>query len=392
MFLLMCLGMVGVTWAVEVISIDINGYDPNAPAYIGEAAVPGATQWIAYCGGWGVPAGSSRSADLAKYGTIQPSTYARQVWVGDSGINHGYVYGTGLMDDGFEKSAGAIADPNLYLWGRDAYGGTFDMYVYGQQAGSFTVVAGTFNQTKTVSGSVPAGQFVENGNYVVFPNIQIGDPNGCRIYYTNTLNGIQLVSLKQPKAIVASTDPNSNVIDARQYDVARDINSRGNQSYGPDMGSGTGGTVNYLDQGEYMVYDITVGPGQEGQYSLAARVQTNIDNNAANLTMYLDGKAIPGGTLTYPADMSGAFNLTNTVTINLFEGSHTLKWAAETSNIYFNIASLYPVYMGPISFASCDEVFFYGLNLPGDANKDCRVDLTDLLLIAAEWTNDYNPF
>ncbi|MCK5173314.1 MAG: hypothetical protein KAR47_07975, partial [Planctomycetes bacterium] len=105
------MGIAPMALAVEVISVDINNFT-NDTVYAGEAAVPGATQWVAYYGDWGIPLGSPRSADLADTVTVQPSTYAEQVWLGDPG-DHGYISGVGdgLLDDGFFNDGSGTSDP-----------------------------------------------------------------------------------------------------------------------------------------------------------------------------------------------------------------------------------------------------------------------------------------
>lgn len=392
----MLMGIVSVASAVEVISIDINNFN-NGTAYTGEAAVPGATDWIAFNGGWGVPMGSPRSADLRYLSDANdiPGTYAEQVWFGDPG-GHGYFSGTGdgLLDDGFvNDGSSSPADPEVaFIDGfPGAYGGTFDVYIYSNSEGTFTlkddpgdpnfpagVVIGTASTTGTTSG------FVEGENYVLFPNVSIADPNQITLVYSNELAGIQLVSTKAtPVSIVASSDPNDNLIDARNYDVAYDTNDRTTEitRYGPDLGD----VVYYLNTGEYMEYDISVDAANEGQYSIAAGVGTQY--GPANLSLYLDG--VLHNTLTYIQTGDDSVNATNAATVNLFEGNHTLKWAAETSQVYFNVVDLRISHLGGISVADCAELQKYPDQiLIADINNDCRVDLDDLLLLVAEWTEN----
>ena len=382
-------GVAAMASADEVISIDINNYG-NDTAYTGEAAIAGATEWRAYYGGWGTPVGSPGTADLAVKGDIQASTYEEQVWVGDQG-GHDYIsgLGDGLLDDGFINNS-ATKDPNFVfvngVGGTDAgaYSGTFDVYVYGNSEGSFTlvdpngVVLGTDSVTGTTTG------FVEGENYVVFPDITIAEPDTILLKYSNELNGIQLVSKKEPFAIIASIDPNDNLLDARNYDVAYDTNARGTveqTNYGPDLGDG----VHYLDTGEYMEYEIVVDAANEGEYEVSALVVTQ--HGAANISLYVDG--VQHGILEHVKTGDGSYNVTTAAAVNLFEGTHTLKWAAETNAIYFGILELYVTHLGDISINDCDEVKMYGLVPAGDINGDCRVDITDLELLANEWTENY---
>jgi hypothetical protein len=373
---------------VEVISIDINGYGSTA-AYSGEAAVAGATEWVAYDSGWGIPAGSPRSADLAKDGTVQPSTYAEQVWIGDSGIDHNYVYGegTGLLDDGFV----ATGEPNLVLYGGGAYGGTFDVYIYGNSAGVFKLTdANDVNPAViaegSVTGTVTPGVFAEGINYVRFENITIS--NRVLLWYSNELNGIQLVSTKHTPKIINpdSTDPNDYSILATAWDVAYDTNARGGEStlYGPDQG----GAIYFIDNGEYMEYDIWIDEAYEGQYALSADVGTQW--GPAEMTVYLKDKTGSLGTLTAPQQASGVHE-TTAVTVNLLAGLHTIKWAAESNNIFFDLVRLKLNYLGPVVLTDCAEVKAYGLQPAGDINGDCRVDMMDLEALAAEWTESNDP-
>ncbi|MCK5564928.1 MAG: carbohydrate-binding protein [Planctomycetes bacterium] len=380
------MGIAPMALAVEVISVDINNFT-NDTVYAGEAAVPGATQWVAYYGDWGIPLGSPRSADLADTVTVQPSTYAEQVWLGDPG-DHGYISGVGdgLLDDGFFNDGSGTSDPSVVFVGNiaGAYGGTFDVCVYGNSEGTFTLKEGdAVIETATITGTTTG--FVEGENYALFQDISLADPNSITLVYSNELNGIQLVSTKAtPVPIIASADPNTNVIDARDYDVAHDTNNRSGEQtlYGPDIGS----VVFYLDEGEYMEYDIAVDAANQGLYEITANVGT--EWGPANLSLYLDG--VLHGTLTFPQTGDKTINATNAATVNLFEGNHTLKWAAETSQIYFNVVELKIVYLGDISLTDCAELSGYPDQvLIGDINNDCRVGLDDLLLLTSEWTENY---
>jgi hypothetical protein len=379
---LLSLGVAGLASAVEVINIDLNGYE-NEAAYTGTAAFDdGGTPWHAFYGGWGTAMGSPRSKDLiAGGGTAGPSTYARQVWIGDAG-DHGYVSGTGLLDDGFVKSIGASHDPNVTLMGRGAYGGVFDVYVYGNTAGSFTLLEndGKTQTTKGVTGTT-AG-FVEGENYVIFSAVSIGEPNAVLITYSNQINAIQLVSLKEPVAV-----SDGIVIDARNYDVAYDTNARtgpGSNQWGPDIGV----YVHYLDRNEYMDYDITVDAASQGQYEIAMGVTTNW--SAMSVDLYLDGILL--GTVTSPqrSGDNAVYVTDNAVVANLFEGSHILKWKTSTA-VYGDIVDLRFTYLSEITMETCEDVYTYGLNLAGDITGDCRVDIEDLAVVAADWARNNDP-
>ncbi|MBN1125107.1 MAG: hypothetical protein JXA82_08870 [Sedimentisphaerales bacterium] len=400
MNLLLCLALVGWTSAVEVINIDINGYGDDT-AYVGEGAyLDGGTEWIAYYGGWGVALGSQRTANLINQGTINPSypdqpgqgfagTYAEQVWIGDDGLGHDYSDGSALLDDGFVNitGAGGLNDPNIAFFGQGAYGGTFDMYVYGNSAGTFTIADGNdIIDSNSVTGTVSG--FVEGQNYVIFRNVPLGNPNMIRLYYTNEINGIQLVSTKEPFAILPSTDPNNNMIDARNYDEAFDTNARGSVTepettyYGPDIGT----YVHYLDTGEYMEYDITVDSAQ-GQYNLTADFVTYW--GAAELRVYLDGILLGTLTQTHHDQDGSVYRSVESLPVNLFEGDHTLRW--ENTELYFDVVSLQFEYVKEITLDTCSDVYLYGLEPAGDVNEDCIVDIQDLAEMAAVWTVNYDP-
>lgn len=388
-FLLLCLGIVGSASAVEVINIDINNYG-NESAYDGQGAYPGGADWIAYYGGWGVPVGSQRSAGLVEQGAgAFPGTYAEQVWIGDPG-GHGYIgSGNTLLGDGFVNgnpriSGATLDDPNIAFMGEGAYGGDFDIYVYGNTAGEFMLaddqtILGTLSVTGTTNG------FVEGENYVVFENVPLGNPNMIRLYYTNEINGIQLVSRKAPFAVIPSADPNDNLIDARNYDVAYDTNARGGEItiYGPDLGS----YVHYLDTGEFMIYDIIIDAAAEGQYDLSADFVTYW--GAAALNMYVDNIPVGRLTQTQHNEDNMVYRSVENLRINLFQGAHELMWA--NTELYFDVVRLRLTYVGPIILKNCEDVYLYGLQPEGDLNRDCRVNLADFAEVAANWLTNYDP-
>ncbi len=386
---LLCLAAAGSAFAVEIINIDINNYG-NDTAYSGSGAAEGRTDWIVFYEGWGIAVGSQRSANLVNQGAGgAASTYAEQIWIGDDGRGHEYIpgAGSGLMDDGFVNTAGSggLNDPNIAFMGQGAYGGTFDLYVYGSEAGTFTLAdANDILASKSVTGGVAEG-FVEGGNYVVFENVPLGNPNMIRLYYTNVINGLQLVSRKQPVVIVPSTDPNDNVIDARNYDVAYDTNAREgeNNIYGPDLGN----YVHYLDTGEYMIYDLDVPQEAQGRYLLSADFVTYW--GAASANMYLDNKLLGTLTQTQHQEDPSVYRSVEDLPVNLFAGRHELKWANIEN--YFDMVRLRLTYEGPISLDNCEDVYRYGLQPAGDLNKDCRVDMEDLTEVVSHWLANYDP-
>lgn len=400
MMVLLCLGLAGLVQAVEVISIDINNYG-NDTAYAGEAAVPGATEWVSYYGGWGVAVGSPKTADLINiyedpFNPVtvtepyeHPGTYAEQVWLGDPGA-HGQITGAGdgLLDDGFVKNT--VADPNLRFIGADSffdiagqnhpYSGTYDIYVYGNSAGTFYLK--DVNDIELASASVTGTTtgFVEGENYVVFEDVSIAQPESVLLYYTNELNGIQLVRDTGPFVVIASTDPNENVIDSTDYDVAYETNSREDEIdvineynigtlYGPDVWPGN---VGILDTNEYMEYDLVVDSANEGQYNLTINIA-----NSATIQVFLDGS------------LKSTISSTDTIPVNLFAGSHVLKWQS-TGWHGGNIGNIVLTYLGEITLDDCDDVYAYELNLAGDLNHDCRVNMDDLVLVVEEWAANYN--
>lgn len=383
--LLFCLWIGTWTSGVEVINIDINNYG-NDLAYEGQGAYPGGNEWIVYYGGWGVAVGSQRSADLVNQGDdAVASTYAEQVWIGDAG-GHEYLTGagTGLLDDGFIGSGGEnnLNDPNIAFMGEGAYGSDFDMYVYG--SGTFTLVDGNDILGSQEAAGTASG-FEEGVNYVIFEDIPLGNPNTIRLYYTNELNGIQLISRKTPVAVTTSTDPNDNLIDARNYDVAFDTNARSGELtfYGPDLAD----YVHYLDTGEYMEYDLIVDTETQGRYYLSADFVTYW--GGAGLNMYLDDTLI--GTLTQEqhSEDSTIYRSLEDLPVNLFAGTHTLRW--ENTQNYFDVVQLRLTYDSEITLETCEDVYLYGLEPAGDLNTDCRVNIEDLAIVAENWLINYDP-
>lgn len=392
--ILLCLGMSLTVQADEVINIDLNNYG-NDTAYEGTAVVDdGINQWNVYYGQWGLPMGSPRSANLAT--SEQPgveSTYAAQVWIGDPGNDHNYVTGagSGLMDDGFINNPNITGDPNVRLWGTGAYGGTFDIYVYGSEAGSFTLTRGSeVIGTKTVTGGVASG-FVEGGNYVVFTGVNIAnDPNFVLVKYSNVINGLQLVKQKQPVLIANGTQ-----ILAKDYDVALDTNRREEEAtlFGPDLFVDEDYTgypfIGYLDAGEYLDFDVVMNDINEGEYNIYALVDTrNVD--ATNMNIYFNGLFLGVVQAYFTNDIQ--LSATNPVTVNIFNNPDVQTLRCEISAVVgHNIYGFQFEKLGPINMPDCNEVYRYGFEYAGDFNRDCRVDLKDLDVITGQWLDCYDP-
>ena len=405
---LFILGAAGVVLAAEVINVDIKGYGDNTP-YVGNGAydVGANAAWTAYSGGWGVPVGSPRSEALVMSSDPEfySSTYAAQLWIGDDGLNHGYQYGSGLMDDGFVSDDPCTTEPKLDIFGEGAYQGIYDIYVYGNDAGSFRLYYYGVTTTKTVTGGVAAGQFVLGGNYVVFSNVDLNDTSSGNIYlnYTKKLNALQFVKKKSPFVI----EPNSLGlirIPAGDWDVAGDRNTRDPEttSFGPDTwfddGNGIGRVVGYLDALEFMDYDITVKDGNTGQYQISLGVMggpltgTNYAYiSAASMNIYLDNRLIGEVNLITPVP-AGEIGETTKVTANLFAGSHTVRWYLYGGNNGFNLAFVKFNKLGGTVISNCADVVNYGFTLTKDLNGNCVVDLDDVALMVDNWLicNDPN--
>jgi hypothetical protein len=400
---LIVLATVGVVTAAEVINVDIRGFNENTP-YVGNGAydVGPNTVWTVYYGGWGMPVGSSRSEGLVPSSTggglgYFCSVYAAQVWLGDDGLNHGYQYGTGLMNDGFVATDPCTAEPKLDIFGKDAYQGRYDIYVYGRDAGDFRLNYYGTVTTKAVAGGVAAGQFQEGGNYVVFSNVDLNDTYSGNIYlnYTNKLNALQFVKKKAPFVI----EPNALGlirIPAGDWDVAgeRNIRSADPAPFGPDtFGADIGSAVGYLEVGEFMGYDITVDDVNQGRYLVFADVNTAGGYRINPMRFYLDDKFV-GDVCDMNQPMEGK---TTDLSVNLFKGSHTIKWhmpyqgfGGSTGS---NIMYLQFIRIGNVFMNDCNEVGLYGFNYTGDLTGDCVVDLKDLELMVDNWLicNDPDP-
>jgi hypothetical protein len=391
---------VGVVMATDVINVDIKGYNDYEP-YVGNGAydVGNNAEWVAFYGGWGVPVGSARSEALV--GALVPpaqqylsSVYAAQVWIGDNGLKHGYQYGSSssLMNDGFV--ANVSAEPNISIWGLGAYQDVYNIYVYGNDAGTFKLTQYGVTTTKTVTGGVAAGQFVQGGNYVIFTNVDVNSSNPQDLYltYTNKLNALQFVRQKSPFVV----EPNSLGlirIEAGRWDVAGDRNTRDTETtpFGPDTftDANFGREVGYIDSGEFMYYDINVDDANHGQYGISLSINT-MNGVLISMNLYLDDKLLGDvNNLT-----KGTFVETDRVTANLFKGIHTISWeftpnAGDSTG--FSIIYLNFYKTGPIAINNCNAVGFYGLNYPADLTGDCTVGLDDLASAAHNWLICNNP-
>jgi hypothetical protein len=390
---LFVLGAAGVVLAAEVINVDIKGYNDNTP-YIGNGAydVGPNTVWTVFYGGFGVPVGSSRSEGLQS--EDQPffcSVYAAQVWLGDDGQDHTYQYGSSLMDDGFV--ANPSTEPKLNIYGQGAFQGVYDIYVYGRDAGSFTLTRYGVPTTQTVSGDANAGEFKLGQNYVIFSSVDINNVNSNDLYltYTNKLNALQFVKKKSPVAVKDGT-----IIWAGNWDVAgeRNIRSDDPQGFGPDtMGAEPNIYVGNLDVGEFMGYDITVDDVNQGRYFIVIDVNTGGPVNvyrANPLRIYLDDKFVAD----VCAMTVGEANST-IASVNLFKGSHTVKWHLPFQGIGgstgSNLIYLQFTRTGNIAMNDCNEVGFYGVRYPGDLSGNCAVGLDDLALMVDNWLICNNP-
>jgi hypothetical protein len=342
--ILFCLGITGMALAGiyptqfdgdanrQVISIDLNGYnDGNAPA----------AGWNVYYGGWGKPMGSPRSANLRDYNEPNlPSTYAAQVWIGDNGKNHYYKWGSGVMDDGFIQDPNAEPnDPNISLFGQDAYQGTFDIYVYGDTPGDFNL----------------------------------------------TVNGT-----KRPQVISANSV--GMKIIGSSYDVAYETNARDSegQHFGPDIDNtvpGRPGIVVYIDSGEYMEYDITVNDANEGRYAICAGARTTW--GPASVPLYLDDK--PLGIVDRPEGYDDVED-TNSVNVNLYGRSekYIIKWQVP-ARAYFDLGYLKFTWLGDVNMPDCNAVYAEGFEYAADLNHDCHVDYKDLYQMTQNWLKCESP-
>lgn len=397
---LLILGAGVIAPAAEVINIDLNGYNSSIP-YIGNGAydVGDSTIWKVYYGGFGAAIGSDRTESLVPATVPEdelwyPSVYAAQVWIGDDGQNHGYLYGSGLMDDGFVKDG--ASNPKISIFGDGAYQGVYDIYVYGSEAGDFILNYYGTQTTKSVAGDANEGMFELGHNYVVFEDVDINniDSADVNIAYTNVINGLQLVKQKEPFVI----EPNSLGlirVPAGDWDVAGETNQRTEESdiRGPDTFfddvNAIGTVVGYLDTREFMTYDIVVDEANEGQYEISLGIMGGEYGfvSDSSMKMYLDDEILGEVTLA-SGTQAGDINDTSTVIANLYAGNHTVRWYLYGGNTGMNIVYVKFTLIGD---AACPDVVTAGFTLTQDLNGDCVVDLQDLYLAVDDWVNCNNP-
>jgi hypothetical protein len=388
---LIVLATVGVVTAAEVINVDIRGYNNNMP-YVGNGAydVGSNAVWTAFYGGFGVPVGSSRSEGLATADqAFFCSVYAAQVWLGDDGQNHTYQYGSSLMDDGFV--AVPSTQPKLNIYGQGAFQGVYDIYVYGRDAGSFTLTRYGVPTTQTVSGDANAGEFKLGQNYVIFSNVDINNANSNDLYlvYTNKLNALQFVKKKDPVAVKDGT-----IIWAGKWDVAGERNTRSDdpQGFGPDtFGAEPNIYVGNLDVGEFIGYDITVDDVNQGRYLVSADVNAAGGFRINPMRFFLDDKFVGD-----VCDMNQPIeSKTTDLSVNLIKGSHTIKWNVPYQGFGgstgSNIMYLKFTRIGSVAMNNCSEVGLYGVNYPADLTGNCAVALDDLASLVHNWLICNNP-
>jgi len=393
---LIVLVAVGVVTAAEVINVDVRGYGDNMP-YVGNGAYnvgPNAV-WTAFSGGWGVPVGSSRSEGLANYTQSgYCSVYAAQVWLGDNGQVHGYQWGSNssLFNDGF--TAKGPNEPNIAIFGQGAFQGVYDIYVYGSVAsgtGSFTLTQyGVSLGTQTISGDANAGEFKLGENYVIFSNVDINNSSGDDLYltyYQVTLNALQFVKKKDPVEV----NSNGTIIPAANWDVAGDRNTRDTETtpFGPDTYAGT---VGYIDEGEFVGYDINVSDANKGRYLISLDVNTATQYRANPLRIFLDDKVLGD---VCDMNLFAYTGKTTDIQANLFKGSHTIKWQLPFQGFGgstgFNVVDVNFTRIGSFTMSDCNEVGFYGYNYPADLSSNCIVGLEDLALAVDNWLICNNP-
>ncbi len=474
--ILFCLSITGfalTAQAREVINVDLN-VEGDANAYNGQAAYDtnnalyddGTTWRVVYPNmtiapttipGMGIPVGSPRSSNLSDANEPNSSiTLAAQIWIDNNSVNSiGYrntsYPSPGLMNDGFRKNDTA-SDPVLKLWGVDGYKGTFDIYVYGSEAGSFTLTQwdnkvtgvepndgftvvipidsnswrvtrsgtpGWVSETKTVTGGFGVST-TPGTNFVIFPNVSIdtwqqsylvnggtgdgntvtvSDSNTRQTYlsYSNVINGLQLVSLKNPVAILKT----GTVIPAGLYDVAGERSGTTTRedavSFGPSLSRREDHNLPYpqvgqIERREFMTYDVTVDSANKGRYAITLDVDPQTYGTVF-ATIFVDdvnmgsqirlGEAGPGPTST-------------PIFANLTEGNHTIKWmntckaGSSTGYAIFDV-NIALATDANLTFPNCGSIAKANLTYESDLNKDCRVDRKDLAIFVDSWLECDDP-
>jgi hypothetical protein len=432
---LFCLCFAGITLADEVINVDLNAQG-DANAYTGEGAIAGETVWRAIYQGTGVAVGSARTAGLADYDEPNKiSVYAAQVWLAipvtaEFNKENAGATGNKLMDDGFRFVAGTpyisiLGEPQDGTLSAGAYNGTYDIYVYCSEPTTVTcqTTVNYGSQDVTVYYAGDADGPIPPTSYVVFHDVVIddgnnvvpGDANTVTIAWTKYLgnggiiNGITLVKKKTPFQIDASSwVGDTMVLDPRQYDVARETNGRGGETeeFGPDFATldyydpcdpdpnYSGPALSYLDNTEYLIFDIACSDGNDGLYSISAYV-VPVGTNSASMSVYYYNDAVEEemgvGTLSYTngGEAGEELHQTNELTFNIFKGSGYLKVAYRT--IYYNLVdvNMYNVDTPP-AMPDCNEVYKYKYNYGGDFTEDCHVNNDDLDMITEHWAECYS--
>jgi hypothetical protein len=298
------------------------------------------------------------------------------------------------MDDGFVANEGTT--PKINIFGREAYGGVYDIYVYGSDEGSFVLDYNGVQTPKTVTGGVDPGEFVEGGNYVVFPNVDVNNTDSSKLFitYSNVINGFQFVRKKDPCEV-----GNGTTVLAVDYDVAGERNTEGGDTiyYGPEVG---GAGVGYVQPQEFMIYDINVNSANAGQYQVVLDVNTGDSGSGTpaypcpGLNLYFDDKFLGDVNRIVPAGLGP----TDSVKVNLFAGRHTIEWQFTLGDYGFNVYDVNFTRIGDVNMVDCNDVIFYGFLLPGDYSKDCKVgygdidnNWRDLGPMLDNWMNCNNP-
>ena len=79
----------------------------------------------------------------------------------------------------------------------------------------------------------------------------------------------------------------------------------------------------------------------------------------------------------------------NYVEFNLFAGLHKFRW--KQNGAYYNIYGFEISYVQPIPVNDCEDVFKYGLDIDGDVNEDCYVNMDDLADFVEDWAKCNDP-
>jgi hypothetical protein len=150
----------------------------------------------------------------------------------------------------------------------------------------------------------------------------------------------------------------------------------------------------YLDNGEYMIYDINCSDSDAANYGMKAVVVPDGNNDARLRISYYNGvteQEVEVGELVYTTDdIGGQDSETSEITFNIFAGKGYLKWYV-SFDMYFNLVELKLYYKNPLQMNNCDDVYLYKYNYVSDYKKNCRVDEGDLLQFANRWAVCYSP-